>query len=256
MIYSWLKKNRQRIEEELPRFPRRAYISPALYAQYREILPLLQRYVRGKTIDLGCGCMPFKELLSGIVGQYDTLEAVPRSEPVTFVGDIQDMSMISDASYDSAICLEVLEHVPEPGRALCEVRRILNPGGTVVLSVPHLSRLHDQPHDYYRYTNYGLNYLLKKAGFEVLEIRQKGGLFSFVGHQVSLFVLGITWGIPILKELAWFVNKWLVTYLCYGVDRWLERRGLFALGYVAVAKRSSDSEKGSASKGSSILSGI
>jgi len=181
--------------------------------------------------------MPFKELLAEKVTTYHTLDLWPRSEKVTYVGDIQDMSMISTGSYDAAMCLEVLEHVPDPFQAAGEIFRILKPGGTVVVSVPHLSRLHDEPHDYSRFTIHGLRHLLQSTGLEVLEIQKKGGLLSFLGHQVSTILLSAVWPVPGLRQVMWFLNKWLVTRPCHRIDDLFDHSGILALGYVGVARK-------------------
>jgi SAM-dependent methyltransferase len=227
------------MEESLAQSPERRFLSAAFLAQYRALSPLMRRYLHGRVIDLGSGTMPFKGLLGDQVMSYDTLDIAPRSEMTTYVGDIQDMQMIQDASYDSAICLEVLEHVPSPQRAVREVHRILEPGGFVIVSVPHLSRLHDEPHDYYRFTKYGLRHLLETAGFEVLELREKGGLVAFLGHQASTLLLAAVWSVPGLRKLAWLLNKWLVTWPCYELDRLTSGSGIFALGYLGLAQKPS-----------------
>jgi len=234
-----LRANRFKIEQDLTGSPDWWYFSPALYAQYRVVAPLIEQYVRGKVIDLGCGFMPFRDLLikKGVI--YHSLDLWPRLSEVTFIGDIQDMSMVPSASYDSAICLEVLEHVPCPLCAVREIYRILKPGGVVIVSVPHLSRLHDQPHDYFRYTLYGLRYILEEAGFEVLEIHAKGGIFSFLGHQISTLLLGMVWPVWGIRQVVRFLNKWFITHLLYEIDRAAKTSDLFALGYVGVARKPS-----------------
>lgn len=234
-----LRNSRARIEESYAQSPERRFLSAAFLAQYRTLSPLIHRYARGRVIDLGSGTMPFRGLLSDQVTSYDTLDIAPRSEMTTYVGDIQNMEMIRDASYDSALCLEVLEHVPSPERAVGEVHRILEAGGLAIFSVPHLSRLHDEPHDYYRFTKHGLRHLLETAGFEVLELHQKGGLLAFLGHQASTLVLSAAWPVPGLRELAWLLNKWLITWPCYGLDRLTSGSGVFALGYVGLAQKPS-----------------
>jgi SAM-dependent methyltransferase len=231
-----LRVNRERIQQDLGTSPERRYLSPSVYGQYQATLSLLRAHVRGRVIDLGCGDAPFRNQLAGGITAYDTLDLRPRIQ-TTYVGDIQDMYMISDSRYDSALSLEVLEHVPDPFRAVREIYRILEPGGVAVISVPHLSRVHDAPYDYYRYTSFGLQHMLAQAGFEVVEIRKKGGLFSFLGHQFSTLLLGMVWGLPGLRQLAWFLNKWLITRPLYALDGVLDRGGIFALGYVVVARR-------------------
>ena len=202
-MQGWLRRNRAEVERSLRTVEGREYFSPALLAQYRALVPLLKEHATGRVIDLGAGDAPFREHLPESVTLYHTLEMQPRSEDVTYVGDVQDMPMVAADSYDTAVCLETLEHVPEPWRAVGEIYRILAPGGKVILSVPHLSRLHDAPHDYYRYTAYGVRHLLERNGFAVLALERKGGLFAFLGHQASNAFLSALWGVKGLRRAAW-----------------------------------------------------
>jgi len=229
-----LRANRQRIDADLPA-ARRRDLSPVFHAQHAAIVPLLRRYVRGAAIDLGCGMMPFRDVVLDQVTAYDSFDREARTAGVTYLGDIEDMHMIPDARYDAALCLEVLEHVPHPGRALHEMARILRPGGWLVLSVPHLSRLHEEPHDYFRFTVHGLRVLLEEAGFTVESIVPRGGLLSFVGHQVSTVLVASTWHVPVLRRITWWLNTWFVTRPCYAIDRLIDQGGLFAVGYAVAA---------------------
>jgi SAM-dependent methyltransferase len=233
----YLRASRHRLENDLGTDPRRRFFSPAYYSQYLVTVPLLRQYARGKLIDLGCGSMPYRQFIELQVSAYDSLEFFPSNVPVTYVGDMQAMPMIPDASYNTAISLEVLEHVPDPFRAVREVYRILKHDGIFIVSVPHLSRLHMEPHDYYRYTQYGVRRLLESAGFELIVLEKRGGLFSFLGHQVATIVLGVCWGVPVLKTIAWFLNSWLITRLSYQLDQWLDPSGVYAMSYTAVAMK-------------------
>jgi SAM-dependent methyltransferase len=230
-----IRSSRRQLELDLLSLPQRRYFSPIYYGQYRVTLPLIQQYVRGRFIDLGCGDLPFRDELIDRVTHYDSLDIFPQTEKVTYVTDIQDMAVVLGETYDSAICLEVLEHVPDPFRATREIYRILTPSAVLILSVPHLSRLHAEPNDYYRYTRHGLRYLLEQAGFEILELRQRGGLLTFLGHQVSTIILGTTWSIPGMRQIAWFLNSWLIARFCFWLDQLLTVSGIFAAGYTIVA---------------------
>ena len=70
-------------------------------------------------------------------------------------------------AFDAALHIVTIEHLREPGRALAEIARTLAPGGALLVAAPHEWEVHQAPHDYFRYTRYGLAYLLEKAGFEV-----------------------------------------------------------------------------------------
>ena len=75
------------------------------------------------------------------------------------------------------IHIVTIEHLREPGRALAEMARTLAPGAPLLMAAPHEWEVHQAPHDYFRYTRYGLAYLLEQAGFEVREMRAGGRLF-------------------------------------------------------------------------------
>ena len=184
-----LTRNRKRLSEELDTAEARRFFSPSTYGDYLATKPAVEMFARGRLLDIGCGVMPFKDIILKSVEQYDTLDFEERASGVKYVGDVQNMEMIDDQAYDSAVCFEVLEHVPDPFQAVSEIARILRKGGTLICSVPHLSRLHEEPHDYYRYTKYGLEALLTRAEFKVLDMRPRGGSFPFVGPQISRCVV-------------------------------------------------------------------
>ncbi|MCL3837896.1 class I SAM-dependent methyltransferase [Aeromicrobium duanguangcaii] len=232
-----LRNVRAQIEKDLGDASDRQYFSPAVYSQYRVTLPLIREHARGRFIDLGCGEMPYRPFVESQTERYDTFDIEERAAGVTYIGDIQSMPQVPSDTYDTAVSLEVLEHVPDPRRALAEVFRILRAGGTVVLSVPHLSRLHEEPYDFFRYTRHGLRRLLEDAGFEDVTVLRRGGLLSFLGHQVSTLLLTLTWRVPGLRQVAWQLNKWLVTRLAFELDGRLDRDGIFAMGYTAVASK-------------------
>ncbi|HRF46157.1 MAG TPA: class I SAM-dependent methyltransferase [Anaerolineales bacterium] len=237
-MLNYLKKSRQKLEQDLAGTSRKHHFSAAAYSQLIVSLPLARSYLRGRLLDVGCGDMPFHAELAPLVDVYDGLDAYPRSERVRYVADAQAMTMIADGTYDSVLCLEVLEHVPDPFKAMREMGRVLRPGGLLVLSVPHLSRLHDLPHDYYRYTRYGVERLLAHGGFELIQCRVRGGLFSFLSHQMSTILLGMVWGVPIVRTVFWHLNRWLLVYPAAILDRLVDRQGLFAMGYTVVAQKS------------------
>lgn len=80
-------------------------------------------------------------------------------------------SSFPDETFDAVIIMEVLEHVPEPHRATLEIHRLLKPGGRLIASTPFLFPIHDRPHDYFRYTKYGLSYLFRD--FDNLKVRER-----------------------------------------------------------------------------------
>jgi len=232
-----LQRNRLKINKELNSYDSRKYFTPSCYANSFVTVSALSAHLHGKCIDIGCGDMPFRTLIEKHVSQYDSVDIEKRSPDVTYLADIQDMHIIDSDSYDSALCLEVLEHVPNPFHAISEIHRILKKDASLVCSVPHLSRLHEEPHDYYRYTKHGIKYLFETSGFHVVSIQPAGGIFCFLGHQLSTMFLLPVWHIPILKNLVWGINKWLIVKPCYACDKLFDKNKIFASGYTCVVRK-------------------
>ena len=85
--------------------------------------------------------------------------------------DIQDMNSIKSSSIDIIFCLEVLEHVKNPFKAVEEIKRVLKPNGIFIGSTPFMMPIHDEPYDYFRYTKYGILNLFNE--FECLELKER-----------------------------------------------------------------------------------
>lgn len=240
--------NRRRIDRDLADNPdARKLISPVLFGLTNQLLPRLLARAKGQFLDAGCGTQPFRSAVEGQVDRYLTFDIEARAGELDFTGDVQDMSAVPDTSIDSLLCSEVLEHVPHPDRAVGEFARVLRPGGVLFVTVPFLARLHEEPHDYFRYTRYGLRRLLDEGGFDVDEIVETGSLFSFLGHQVSLVSLGFTWHVPGLRTLARWANSLLVVRPCAALDRVSGMPALLPLGYVAVATRRGPTDEATSS---------
>jgi len=88
--------------------------------------------LEGKVLDVGCGSQQYREFLN--YQQYFGIEwSVDKRPPV--VADVTQIPF-RDAAFDSALCTEVLEHLPEPGRCLDEIHRVVKPGGSVFVTAP------------------------------------------------------------------------------------------------------------------------
>ena len=146
----------------------------------------------------------------------------------------------SNGAYDTVVSFSVLEHLPQPQQALREMCRVCRPGGTVVVDVPHLSRYHELPHDYYRFTEHGLSHLAEAAGLEVVEVQPLGGLAAFLGHQVSTVLVCSFWRIPVLKWGVFAANYLLVVCPTIWLDRLLKTVDVFPSSLVGVFRRPLD----------------
>ncbi|MBT6053567.1 MAG: class I SAM-dependent methyltransferase [Lentimicrobiaceae bacterium] len=91
----------------------------------------------------------------------------------------------NDSSYDIVLMLQVLEHIEFPVKALKEINRILKKGGVLFLSVPQAAGDHFAPYHYFNYTQYGLDSVLKRAGFEIMSMDRLEGMFVYVGNRIQ-----------------------------------------------------------------------
>lgn len=147
--------------------------------------------------------MAFAEVGSYVVeGQEDValrpavLEACPGSEylgidfrPGPGVDLAVDVCAPGGAEWDAmwgrrevVLCVDTLEHVNRPWRAVETIRDLLRPGGLAVFAVPFAFPIHEYPHDYYRYTQDGMRALLETCFRDVWTAQDPGD--SLLPHTV------------------------------------------------------------------------
>lgn len=118
-----------------------------------------------RTLDIGAQNGPYAAQFPRRIG----LDIQPGAG-VHIIGDAQALC-IRDRAFEVVLCTEVLEHLPEPQRAIDEMYRVLEPGGELLLTTRFLFPLHDTPHDYFRFTKYGLRHLLRR--FEIVALHEE-----------------------------------------------------------------------------------
>lgn len=100
------------------------------------------------------------------------------------VSDITDIPE-PDEAFDAVMCIEVLEHLPEPVKALREFFRLLRPGGILILSAPFCSLSHMAPfHFYGGFTRYFYEKHLAEVGFEIKHIEPNGNFFEYMAQEL------------------------------------------------------------------------
>lgn len=149
------------------------------------------KYIKGDLVDIGCGkkqkeYLPYVNKYTGV--DYPTTAEVIK--PLN--GDLEidvfasaDDLPFPDASFDTALSYQVLEHLQNPLAAVKEAYRILKKDGHYIVTVPFIHRIHYQPYDYFRYTRYGLEFLLKSAGFEIVKFERGGGMWLTIGARIA-----------------------------------------------------------------------
>ncbi|MBZ5632025.1 MAG: methyltransferase domain-containing protein [Acidobacteriia bacterium] len=139
-----------------------------------------------------------------------------------------------DRTFDAAINIVTLEHVLHPERVICELGRVLAPGGRFLLVAPLQWEEHQQPHDYGRFTRFALDHLLRQAGFTEISIQPVGGIFRLISRRL-LNALQFFPGPLMLVAAVFFAPPALVLPLLDPLDR--DRS--FTLGYICSARKPS-----------------
>jgi SAM-dependent methyltransferase len=136
-----------------------------------------------RVLDIGAGDAPYRELFAA--QRYLTLdhEQTPHKGDVDVIGSADSIPVEAD-SFDAILCTQVLEHVPEPLAALTEFHRVLTPAGRLIATVPFAWEEHELPDDYFRYTKPGIEYLLRRAEFQDVDVRPRTDCFTTLAQLV------------------------------------------------------------------------
>ena len=234
---AFLHRQRRRLEEIAAAHGLLHTLSLARYRLHEHLLTLIARHAEGTCLDAGSGRSPYKTALERAGGSVTSTDVEDRAGHLNLVADIQDMPQIASASIDTILCTQVLEHLPRPWDALEEVSRVLRPGGAAILSVPHLSIIHEAPHDYFRYTRYGLEELCVRAGLEPVVVEPTGGILCFLGHGASSALMTTLGAVPGLRWATWLFNYVLLVRLLDPIDRLIGLPSLYPCDYVLLARK-------------------
>jgi len=169
------------------------------------IRTLSSNFQSGILLDVGCGNRPYQAWFSN-VNTYIGMDITATAHSNVDVVASSLYLPFANQSIDLVICTQVIEHVEEPSQMLLEVNRVLKNDGLLMLSAPMYWRLHEEPYDFYRYTKHGLSYLLKKNGFDLVELIQQGGAWRVVGqafvNTLSAAITFRTYGVKGLTTTA------------------------------------------------------
>ena len=155
--------------------------------------------VGGEMIDIGCGRQPYRSYFTHLT-RVVTCDHDASRGSVDFACPAHAIP-VADASFDTVLCTEVLEHVPDPLAVWHEFYRILRPGGKVLLTTPMYWPEHETPYDFFRYPEHGLRHLAASSGFLVEELWPRGGVWALLG-QVVIHVAGHYLPLPFMRS-AW-----------------------------------------------------
>lgn len=179
-------------------------INPQLVQIYLDRLGPAERI-----LDLGCGTGGFGREHDGdavVVGvDVDThaLQTAREFEEVLLVDLKENMLPFANRTFDAVVAKDILEHVPNPRPVVDELYRVLEPGGTVLASVP-MAKPEVIWADYTHvrgFTEGAIRTLLKDAGFDIGSASPMGGIPGF-GRLGLVSTLPTLLRLPLFRRFA------------------------------------------------------
>ena len=149
------------------------------------LLDTLQQFshlIKGRLLDLGCGNKPYFDIYSALCKESVgcdvpfSLHKETQVEVLCFAEDID--KNFETNTFDCILCTEVLEHTLNDRQVMSNINKVLKTNGVLLISVPFTYVLHEEPHDYRRYTFYGLTQLLHDYNFRIVSSYAMGGTLS------------------------------------------------------------------------------
>jgi SAM-dependent methyltransferase len=145
---------------------RLAYIAWLLPRRLESLTAMLNVPRDGHVLDYGCAEQPYRRFFAPTVAFVGAdLPGNPDAD-VTISAD--GLLPVDDEAFDAVLSTQVLEHVADPVTYLEECRRVLRPGGRLLLSTHGMMVYHPDPVDYWRWTWAGLERIVDEAGLEVV----------------------------------------------------------------------------------------
>lgn len=169
------------------------FFNPFFFAR-RELV----RHVRlcapamtGKILDVGCGKKPYQKLFinaSEYIGMDIENSGHDHSQEEIDVFYDGKTFPFADKFFDSVLTNQVFEHVFNPDEFISEIKRVLKPGGQLLLTVPFVWDEHEQPFDYGRYSSFGIRHILEKHNFEIVKQYKSGTGIQALVQLFNLYI--------------------------------------------------------------------
>ena len=187
------------------------YVASLQAAAYQR---MIETYAHGRIADLGCGTVPLYVLYRTIDDDPLCVDVGGNAHLDQHVDVRCDLNeYLSVTPVDTIIATDVIEHLHTPMSFFRTCSDALDPGGHLLCASPFLYCLHNEPHDYHRYTVHALRHYCREVGLEVVECEPYGD-----AYDVLMDMSQKTTHVPPLRYS-------------------LERVAKFPLGYTLVARK-------------------
>jgi SAM-dependent methyltransferase len=196
-------------------------------------------HVQGRLLDLGAGKVPLYGAYRGYITEnvcVDWPNSSHDNKHIDFYCDLSKKLPFDDGEFDSILISDVIEHVPDPDFLWREIARVLKINGKVIGNTPFFYWIHEQPFDYYRFTEYALKRFASIVDLNVIEIKPIGGLVEVLADIFSKTIALIPF---IGKKTSIFIQQVVFYYSTSGagIRVLLKTASKFPLGYTFVLEK-------------------
>ena len=197
-------------------------------------------YAHGTLLDIGCGSMRARAWFAGRITGYlgVDLSVSPYLQDARLTAFARGEALpFRDGSVDTVLGISMLTCLAEPLRLIEEAHRVLRRDGTLIMEFTQMAPLHDEPHDYFRFTRFGARSLLERGGFEPVLFVPIGGLWARVGLSAIAWLNRINRGpTRVLTEIPVRLLYVMIQLGCELLDRlFFDPREVLA--HLVVAQR-------------------
>ncbi|MDD4149128.1 MAG: class I SAM-dependent methyltransferase [Bacteroidales bacterium] len=178
--------------------------------------------INGTVYDFGCGEKPYQEYFLQFCNEYIGVDWSETKHllKADIIADLNKTLPIKNNVADTIVSFSVLEHLSQPEIMLDEAYRLLKSNGNFLMRVPFMYQVHEEPIDYFRYTKYGLKYMLHKAGFVNITISPTTRFWTTIMVKINYQLIRLIKGgkikrtiiMSLIKPIT-YVNQWLAIFL-------------------------------------------
>ncbi|KAA9034603.1 class I SAM-dependent methyltransferase [Ginsengibacter hankyongi] len=207
---------------------------------YKELALAINKYATGKVLDIGCGNKPYEKLFGQKITDYIGCDIVQsNSRKVDILCQGNSIPLASN-SFDTVFSTQTIEHMEDHQGLINESFRLIKPGGYFILSGPMYWHLHEEPHDFFRFTRFGFQYILEKAGFKVEEINPNGGMWAMTGQTLIHAIINSNSKSFFIRSSCYLFKKcrlcWFINLFFSWMDK-VDYNPRNTLNYVVIGKK-------------------